>query len=812
VQANKQKVEVAFRLISELLEEAIKLGHEGCHNLGKLPSLAEAQEFFSKHQTDQDWLGPLVSKLIGDLGDLPVVLTPKGYATPNSSKIPLLEGEEGDQTDLWKLVFNFFPESVPIESLGKAWGEIERGWGDLCRAFHAELNFEELVTLDILTDLVDNVTDLDDLQSKLGDTNVLNWIDDLLKLIQATENDKLLDAKKLLPTQANTLALAKDLYLDPGIAEELKTISSKLGYEVREELLHKDLAFRALPKSLTEDTVLLKVLELVEERSKTHYTADDYQTANVSLFNWLVKQDRIDKIRESFPVITREKEDNEKAYVRSFTNETKFFSPPTNWDEKDRPYADVFPSRAILSEVYSSVSEDNWKKLEENGLILRKLLTQDSEHLGSKEMRALSINELSEDEKTTHSSKGLVSVATIPFMREKDWGVFDRIGDSRRRAQRLLAFVMRNLVKSDLSWKQELDVPCSCGSNHNIRPCLWLSAMSTRQWVPVAGGVPEGPSSENLAQLFNDEGFSSNLDEDSADFLAVLGINVGAILMVNKTKSEKIEYEKAVGKLVVAARMDPDQISQLAKIATDEDALFAADQEMKRKDLVHGNQKVGEIVETIVREELKKAFDESEFTVTRTPAMSDIKIEEVAPSTVRESLDSIDYESDLLDDSGREVLLNVTMEKFQHLIEVKSARQKDVKMTVPQARKALSFSSSYSLCVVPVDSSIAESSTEDATKIVRENARFVYPIGDKLSEAVKDIDSFLKGETARMTKPARDVEAAFVGETQPRVRIREPVWEKGLEFGAYVNFLVTNRRTALASVQESKVKADASST
>src|SRR6266480_606504 len=462
---NKRKIERAYAVLPQLLKKTKDLEYPQIHNLARLPNLLDSENFFVRQKTDQEWLHALVSTLIAHLRALDLVLTSTGLRMPKASKIPLVMEHADQLSSLWKLIAGLYPDAVPTIELAKPWSEIVKDWiGHLGYPGRKSVELDEVLTVEKLADAVEASATLTDLQSRIIGRGAIDWMNDFLGLIVSLGKNLLLTTKNMLPSQSGTLRSSKDLYKDKGISETLKDIASKLDYHVRSSLLHNGLNLDIVDKSLSEDHVLPEVLSRMKNGAKDDYASDAYQKTNVLLFGWLVERARYDEIRDSFPIFTKEKEDGESKYIQFFSREAIFLSPSETWDQTDRIFADVFPSRAILSNLYSNLPESCWKGLAETNLVLRALLTQRAEILRAKEMRFLSVDEIpdasaDDKDKVIHMSKAPVILSTLPFMREKDWGVFDRMGGSRPRATRFLNFMMENLIKKDPGWKNPVNIP-----------------------------------------------------------------------------------------------------------------------------------------------------------------------------------------------------------------------------------------------------------------------------------------------------------------------------------------------------------------
>ncbi|MBI2126209.1 MAG: ATP-binding protein, partial [Thaumarchaeota archaeon] len=532
VKGNRQIIETAFGILDEFFELLSKGGYGDLHNVARLPELEKVRSNYSKW-LDETWMEQLVRTLIEKIRSRSVLSTENGTIPPKDSKIPILVGiQDGPNRQeklkkMWALAAKVFPKSTPTEEYAETWEEILSEW--LAHQSSEEQQsepFAEVLTIEKLSKIAEENGNLNDLQSSIEGSSAIEWLNDLLTLIQMLKKDTLFDEQRILSDQNGIFRTRKGLYRDSEISEELKDIATMLGYYVRTELLMNGVVSAALTNSRTEKEILLETLKRIKDQSKADHQKENYQKANVKLFQWLIEGKKFEEIRESFPVLTHGKDIGEGDYLYSFSAENKFLTPEAIWKEENKKHIDVFPPRAILSNIYSNLGQECWSLLEESNLVFQNLSFAQAVLLSDKQVRALSFEEINESDDGDHKSKDRVHVSTVPFLEDKDWGVMDRIS-GKERAARFLSFILDNLIKNDASWKKPTTVACSCGSTHQIYPSVWLEALRTRQWVPVSGGKGEKPSSENLAPFFAQNELARLLgDDDATHFLGILGVNV----------------------------------------------------------------------------------------------------------------------------------------------------------------------------------------------------------------------------------------------------------------------------------------------
>ena len=783
---NRQIVETAFELFSQVIDLICKGDYIDLHNIARLPAFEKTRNKCSKW-LDETWIELMVRALIEKIRNSPVLLTIDGLRPPKDSRIPVLTGNmenvkaRENLKKLWELAAKEFPKSTPTEESYESWQDILSEW--LSHYAPTEEEPEpcaELLTIEKLCQIVEEKENLDELQSSLNGVSAISWLNGLLALIQVAKKDLLFDTKSILPDQNRTFRTREGMYCDAGISEDLKDIAAMLGRDVRKELLMTEIVASALTNSRTEQEILLDTLRRIKDQAKTDYKQENHQKANVRLLQWLIDNKRFEEIRDSFPIFSRGKEIGEEQYVYSFAAENRFLAPETAWSDEDRKYIDVFPPRAILSNIYSGLTPDKWKQLAEKNLVFQNLSFGQTMALNNKQLRALSLDEIPENDTKDHKSNEKIQVTSVPFLEDKDWGVMDRLS-GRERATKFLSFILGNLIRSDTSWKEAKEVECSCGSTHHVYPSLWLEALRTRQWVPVSGGKGEKPSSENLAPLFAQNELMDFLKLDEArQFLGILGVNVSVLMTANKSSEERRRFDQAFSKLLTATSMNPEQLTQLADAFADQDLRKKLLDAVAEKELVRGNQRVGELVERLIRKLIEDKLPKDVYKVEKVRTGSDAKITligEVEPS------------NDYLDDEGRELFVRISGVEKEHLVEIKSARTNIVRMTIPQARQAYDASSAFTLCVVEVTADILGMSEEQAETIVMQNARFVFPIGEKLGDMIREVDAFQSGEKQLMDRQNQDMQVDIISDVQIRIRMNQTVWQNGLDFSGFIQLI-----------------------
>lgn len=776
VETNKNVIKIAFTILNNILHYVSERKYDNLFNIARIPKPNSFPNWLS-----EGWIEPFVVSLILKLRDAKLVSVGDSMISPKDSHVPITT--EADVKAVWELSSLVYPKSTPNETESRVWREILAGWArHLYPTGSDAAKLEEGLTIEKLVQSVEGYGKVRDLHSVLGEKSVSDFINKLVELILKTKKNSLLEDNRILPDQNGIFRVKKDLSRDPGISEELKNIMSLLGRDLRAELLSKDIIIDVI-NFRTEEEVMLDALNRIKDQAKTHYDKDNYQQANLKLLQWLISSEKLEEIREAYPVITRRKDLSEEDYVQFFSQETRFLVPENTWSEEDRKCIDVFPSRAVLSNIYDGLTKDHWKSLSEAGLVLQDLSFKESFQLDGKHIRVLSVDEIKEGDKIDHKSREKVPVTSIPFLEEKDWGIIDRVRGSQQMASKFLAFVLGNLVMKDSSWREPLMIACECGSSHQIYPSLWLKTLCTRQWIPISGGGEEKPSSENLVPFFTNSELMNMLrnDPNVSHFLGILGINVSVLMTANKSKVDQREIDRAFSSFLAAIDVDPKQLSKLAEACTDPNLRKKLFDALAEKQLVQANRRIGELVEKIIREKLGEKLPKDTYKVDKVTAGSDARITVTAAD--------VETTNDIVDEAGKELFVRISDTVKEHLVEIKSTREQSVRLTIPQAKQAHKATTAFTLCVVEVPANIADITDEQAESIVLQKARFVSPIGDKLGEMLNEIDAFQNGEKALHFHQKQGMQVDVISDAKIRIKVNRPVWVNGLDFTTFVELI-----------------------
>ena len=209
--------------------------------------------------------------------------------------------------------------------------------------------------------------------------------------------------------------------------------------------------------------------------------------------------------------------------------------------------------------------------------------------------------------------------------------------------------------------------------------------------------------------------------------------------------------------ILVSTGGDLSHVSDFVEdIKTDKDLPQDLADRRERRRVVHENQRLGGLVEDLVKEGLENEG----FTVRRTGIGSDFEIE-----------------YDLIEEN-EEIGIELSRNGRTWLVEVKATREQRVRMTARQAETAVNGGDGFLLCVVPV----GESGTEPEKDDVRAKMRFVQNIGPRVDPLCGELNALNELRDDAITPRGSDIQLEIDAGTA-RIRVDNAVWHNGLCLG-----------------------------
>ncbi|MHA2615481.1 MAG: ATP-binding protein [bacterium JZ-2024 1] len=394
-----------------------------------------------KDWLDQDWYTQLLKELIDKIKDIKVVKTESGYISYNDAYFPTIDSLEKEKLErLWELChwFSAYKDKIPIKDIASEWEKIIGGW----KSLGVDLSKRQL-TIEKLATEIESTGSLQNFKNKLTtDADELEILNEFYKLLIEAEKVALLDQKNILPEQNGNFKKKPNLFRDEGINETLKNISSKLGMDVRSQLLHLDIftSVQNLLSPKTQDEVLNQVVNKVKQPSES----GQYLQTNIDLFDWLLENDKFEYF-DGYPILSCK----EKTFTK-LSKKERVIAPTHVWNEKARMYAEIFPQDMIISSVYfEKISEkDKWNKLKD--FILTDPVYYGDEKINGDDLALLSDEPLEEDKE--HETITPVELSKIAFLEVKDKGIIDTVRKSKDKARRFLGFLFDYVIEKDSHW------------------------------------------------------------------------------------------------------------------------------------------------------------------------------------------------------------------------------------------------------------------------------------------------------------------------------------------------------------------------
>ena len=752
---NQAVLEDACRLLLSIAELAAESGWSRIHVLAEVPRV-HAKRWLN----DACLRDCLKTHLVDPLRATPSVLTESDTAlAPNATTLPTADSPDA-LARLWRLAraLTDLKATLPRQAEAQGWCDAARSWAALYDCALDELE-ETRDGRDLARD-AEAAGSIEALQAQLGDTDAVPWLDDLHGFLSANGFGDELRGLKIVPDQNGGFNTLPKLHRDQGIPAELKEIAQLVGRDLRSEL--RDTRFGALSDEpgagdIDSGVIIPKLIDRLRGRMEGDSLDGDTKAASVRLFGWIVAQGQWRQL-EGFPAFSDEGASSTPIKLLQHEDDAsdRPLPPVRTWPERLRPYADLFPRSRILADDFAAALDGptEWSALEQRRFLRTSVLYTRTERFSV----FLPDEPLPEGEegKIDHRAEARVEVTNVAFLTTSKIGVLRRVRQSQKRAQLFWDFLTRWLAAEDAHGLSAQDTICVCGSPHRYYPAAWLVPLVHTQWVPLSGRRTDRASAHSLANLLRDSEWSADLLQSArvVALLKALGVSVPELLkeLLTTDDEQREALDETLARLMTSVGSDWDRLNVLAKDIKDDEQLFDhLEERRQRRLMVRENQRLGALVEQLVRESLEgEGFD-----VRRTGKGHDYEIE---PGAAAED---------------EQIRLKLTRDKRTWLVEIKSTRKDSVRMTSVQAREAAAQKSRYLLCVVPI------SGPEDPDiEAVRQRMSFVDDIGHRLKGICAKLDNV---ESLRESVTVEDADGLRLelDSGSPRVRIRSTVWEDG---------------------------------
>ena len=770
-QINQQLVEAALALHVNLIHFAATNGYSNSAILAAVPPIIKGQSWLNA-----DWLRRAIrDKLIEPIRKMPSVVSAQGEAlAPENAALPyadetkrvlelrcLLEGTERTSTLL------------PSREEAGSWSNAVTSWanisGDLAmfgEAWDGRKLAEEVAGKAAVPN--EDCGRLERLRALLVDQeSAVRWLDKLCGFLLRNDLNDALRTLNLVLDQAGYLGKLPNLYRDLGIDEELKRIADDLlEMGLRREL--RDTSMVSLSDQVGQgdyknSQVVKRILDELREQAQRGETGNEKKPREASnrLLAWMVCNDCVDEVNH-FPVWS-EAHDGEETDViwleRAGVEDGELpLAPVHAWPSQLQNFSDLFPrSRILAGSYFDCLPEiEQWKHLEACNLLRTDVVLRRRQSHNFKESPP---DELL-DEGEEHVSTCAVEVVDVTYFRKDRIGVMSRVPDSRKRAILLWRFLTEYMIPRDAESIDATETGCECGQAHRYYGAAWLTPVARNSWVPHEPKKRSRANAQSLAQLLaNDKSIGMDVAGNGharklLNALGVTQLELKLESLAGEDEAKRRCLDADLARILTSTDGDLALVSRFVEdLQSDEGLVDHLDERRERRRNIHRNQKLGAIVEDLV----KKSLETKGFDVQSTGIGSDYEIE-----------------YDMLDKAGGEELgIKVARSDGRTwLVEVKATRGNDVRMTPTQAKTAIKQGEQFLLCVVPVD---VESDELEADRI-RAAMRFVKGIGQHLGSLCDELDHIEEQRQAATKADSPDGIRLEILGGRARICVDEALW------------------------------------
>ncbi len=739
---NKSLLTATADLLVALAVCCSENGFEGLHRFLKIHAPLDAPGWL----VDKSWYRSFQHTLVRKLATIPLVHTcATARAKAAQTIFPI-----SDTRFTWKSTFDFgktfFSDQLPIDTVAEECAAMASAWLDL---LEADDDFLKACILDSnrLLSRVKQTESLRELGKLLptdGDiAEALKWLNGLLVALPDDERRGAVDG--LLPdqTEEGRFRSNDELARDDEIDESLKDILEALGDSIRQRLLHRGVVGGETIVSRLEEEVTLisKAKDSLKKQASeaTMPPREEFKAACIGMFKWLAGKGRWSDLKDSLPIIVRDRQEDE-ALASTSGGRASLLFPAVLWPVAARSFWDAFPRGSVLSDRYAPLLDDHtWTEAGHNDVVLTQLTWSEGRELEDIEKYAME-SELEGDRHSPVGNTPAIEVGRIALVGTETF--YDALRGSRERASRFLRFVLEFVIRFERSWCKREQIPCECGRPHTIVPSEWLAWIRHNQWVPRRK-AHDRLTTESFATLtqHDKELAKVALDFEAEQFLELAGINVLEQALLSTDERHRSELRRKLAQLTKLAAENPGEVDKLMR---DIEARQEAAERWAE------NQQIGRKVEDLLRDHLDDLLRSLGVRVKANFVGYDAAAY-LAGLAASEDVGSLELSADTL------------LAK----IEIKATRSDSISMSYAQGMAASSDQEHFWLCVVPL---IATDTKDNLTALRIESlARFVPEIGSRLSPSKTDLEGAVHNAIVR------GFELEHVEEI--RYRIHHGIWE-----------------------------------
>ncbi len=760
---NQAVMEEACDLHVKLVEFVAKSRWANTHTLAAIPPISE-QTWLSR-----DWIHDRLGHLVTQIRQTLAVISADAAFSPKDSIVPLA-GEVMATEALWDLLCEIktFRPKLPARNEADGWRAAVESWAAITG--RDTTSFGEGYDGSKLVSFLEEATKGDDTDSGTfeGLENVLQhevdaveWLDRLYRFLKDEGFDNLIRESHVVLDQAGYLDKLSNLYRDNDIGEELKAIGDDvLDMGIRGRL--RDTRLTSLADEigkgeLGNKDVIQEITDNLEELCSEGTLGDKFTQASPRLLAWLVTNKQWNYLT-GFPAFSTRPEDGscEVLWLGQKGGEDVEvpLAPIKAWTEDLQQYADLFPWRYIMAEEFFALlpEADVWPMLSGQGYVRTDVVVSGNKSRGD----FLPDEPLADGEHKTVDAVALTDL--ILFTRDRV-GVMARVRDSQARARLFWRFLTEWLIKRDPKGLELKTADCECGASHRYYSAMWLVPVVRNSWVPQGNDIRDRATAQSLAKLLRGSGWTPNALGDTSAALKLLeAIRVTRFDLMRhfvvSDDASRSALDDTMTNILVSTGGDLSHVRDFVEdMKTDKDLPQHLADRRERRRVVHENQRLGGLVEDLVKEGLE---DEG-FTVKRTGIGSDFEIE-----------------YDMLEED-EEIGIELSRNGRTWLVEVKATREHRVRMTARQAETAVKRGDGFLLCVVPVGHSGSKLQKDD----VRTKMRFVQNIGPRVEPLCAELDALNDLRDDATTPSDSDIQLEIEAGTA-RIRVDNAAWQNGI--------------------------------
>ena len=759
---NQAVIEEACDLHARLIKFATESRWANIHTLAEIPPVSK-QTWLST-----DWLHNQLGQLVSQVRQTPAVISRDATLHPESSIVPVA-GEAMRTDALWDLLSTVkaFRPKLPARNEAEGWCDAVKSWAVIAgfdpTSFGEGYDGSKLVSFleDATNDDGATYGTLEKLEGVLeDDVDAVEWLDQLYRFLEEDGFGNLIRESRIVLDQVGCLDALFNLYRDNDISEELKVIGDDVLTMGIQDYL-RDTRLTSLANEIgkgdqTNKDVVEKITDKLEELCEEETLGDNFIQASPRLLAWLVTNKQWNQLA-GFPAFSTRPEEGSCEVLRlgqrGVDDVELPLVPIKAWTKDLQQYADLFPWRYIMAEDFFSVmpEADVWQLISGQGYVRTDVVVNGNKALGD----FLPDEPLIEGEHETISAVGLTDLIFLTG----DRGVLARVRDSQARARLFWRFLTEWLITRDPEGLEVRTVDCECGDSHRYYPATWLVPVFRNSWVPQGNDVRVRATAQSLARLLRDSGWTPDALTDSSAALKLLeAIRVTRFDLMRhfvvSDEESRSALDDTMTNILVSTGGDLTHVRDFVEdMKTDKDLPQHLAERRERRRVVHENQRLGNLVEDLVKEGLEGEG----FTVKRTGIGSDFAIQ-----------------YDMVEDD-EEIGIELSKDGRTWLVEVKATREQRVRMTARQAEKAVEEGDGFLLCVVPVGPIGANLDKDD----VRASMRFVQDIGPRVEPLCAKLDSLDELRDDATTLSDDDIQLEIEAGTA-RIRVDNAVWKNGV--------------------------------